>query len=476
MKEQVLHAMRWSLILKVIAQSGNWIMTILVMRMLTPDDYGIMAMAVAYYGFFFLLRDFGLSTALVQNRNATTDDFRNVLGLLILINLGFSAFGYLTAPIIAGFYGEADLVPLGQLISLGVLISALGIIPDTHLKREMMFKQRTMVETVSRLSSGLISLAMAYNGYGFWSLAAAYLLYQLFCAIGKFAVAPFWHLPSFSLKPIRKLMKFGGVISVHSIFSYIFTETDKFIIGKMLSATSLGLYEVARTTVSLPVVKLSEVIQAILLTTFSISGDKIATVSYQFSRALQVGTFIFFPVMFGISAIAPEVISVLLGEKWEPAVPLMVLLAIAVAFQSIEVLLNPTLNAIGKPSLTLSITIVNVIIVLPAILISTNWGIYGVCVAWVAAYPIALLINFARCMPHLDLSFLTVINHLSRPLMASFIMWTALYFCRNHLLADMGDLAWLGLAIPAGGLIYVVCSFLFNRDVFLYFAKLVVNR
>ena len=469
MKERIASAIKWSFFFKTGAQLGNWIITIWVMRLLEPEDYGRMALLIPVYGLLFLIKDFGLTPALVQKKELEAGLREKTFSIVLLGNLCLLALGLGISYLLAWFYGDPALVLLGQAISLVFLFTALEILPDAQLRREMRFKERSAVEASARLVSGAVALVLALSGMGVWALVAGYVLFLGLRAIGKAAICPF--RPGFvlSLAGLRGLLSFGGIMSLNQFCWHLYSELDKVLIGRFLTTASLGFYNVALSIVNIPLSKMSEVLNAVLMSSFADVQEDMSAIRYQFGKVLELAALVYFPVLFGISAIAPELITLLIGPKWQMAVPLMEILAILVALQALAALMAPVYLAIGRPQLALQATVTNLLIVMPAIVIGLNWGILGVCWAWLLSFPFAMMVNWHRGLKAWQMSLPQALACIARPFILSLAMWAGIKLLRMTAAAPIADWAWLLGAITGGAVFYLVGSLLVNGAAVRYF-------
>jgi len=203
-KTKVISGLRWSVSARFAGQLFNWAVTIIVIRLLNPADYGLMAMATVFSAFLYLFNTLGLDAILVQKKDLQEIDRRRVFGAVIMTNL-IIFFGLMvSAPFIADFFGESRLISIIRIEALSFLIAIFETLPIAKLERDIAFKHRSIVEFCSMLISSTSTLVLAYHGYGVWALVYGSLIYSASNTFGLNIIAPSWCLPSFSITKLSK--------------------------------------------------------------------------------------------------------------------------------------------------------------------------------------------------------------------------------------------------------------------------------
>ena len=262
-KAKVLSGLRWTISARFAAQLFNWVVTIIVIRLLNPEDYGILAMATIFIAFLMAVNTLGLDTSLVQKKDLTEAERKRIFGVAILVNLFFYIGLFFSAPFIANFFDEQQLVSIIRVLSFSFLIDIFLILPLAKLDREIAFKHRSIVEFVTTVLTSLSVLAFAYSGLGVWSLVYGALILHATKTIGLIFIAPSWCKPDFSLTGLKQHFLFGGFVSLERSLFRVYTESDKFICGRMMGADLLGHFSVASHLASLPIQKLAGLVQSI---------------------------------------------------------------------------------------------------------------------------------------------------------------------------------------------------------------------
>jgi teichuronic acid exporter len=307
---------------------------------------------------------------------------------------------------------------------------AFFVIPKATLTREMKFKEISIIESISALGTGLLTLTLAWLGYGVWSLVIGALFGIVVRTIGMNIVDPFLTWPSFNFGGFAEAAKFGGYISLNRILWYLYSKADVMIIGKILGKTDLGYYSVAMNLASLPLEKVGSIINQIGLPAYAKLQDNREQVASYAAKASRIISFVAFPVFFGISCVAPELVRLALGEKWLSAIFPLQLLALIVPLKSLSLSLSPAVNGLGRPDINVKVMAAASIIIPISILVGVKWGLVGVSIAWVISYSVWFIYMLTQSLPVLGLTLPRFIKTLTRPLFVGIAMFAVVYAVR----------------------------------------------
>lgn len=421
----VAKAVRWSGMSRAVAQLFRWAMTLMVIRILGPEDYGLMALSVASFNLIFTVYEMGLTPAVVQSKTLEDGDAGRVAGLVVLISVGICLAMLIAAPWIAGLFDEPALIDILRLMSLALPTFALAAVPYAMLERNLDFKTIAILHMITELCAATITLALALAGFGVWSLVYGYLAHTLLHAGLVFFVCPPGCLPSFRLKGTRRFVNFGGMIVVQRIVSAVYRNADVFILGRATNVETVGLYSVALEFSTMPLRKITPVVNSIAFASFSrIQDDKVLIAQY-LEKAFRCLLLIGLPVFAGISSAAPEITAVILGPNWSAvALPLQLLCLVA----PIRLLADPlqqTLNGIGQARLALQNTLTIAITLIIAFAIGAQYGSIGICLAWLIALPAAFFVVLIRSAPCTGMTIGRFLRLIMPPVTSCLLMYLA---------------------------------------------------
>jgi teichuronic acid exporter len=462
---RVLSALRWTASAKLLGQLLSWSMTIIVIRLLTPTDYGLMAIAMVFIAFLSIVDDLGLAAALIQRKELNTLLIRQIFTLLLLVNVLFLILLFTAAPVIAAFYETPRLIPMIQVLSLRFLLVPFTMIPEALLERELDLKRRSINDFAAALTGAVTTLTLAYADWQVWALVWGQIATSLSRTIGLIVISPFHEFrPTTSLSGMRSSIIFGSQVGIERLLWFFYSRSDVMIASKLLGKDLLGTYNVAMHLASLPMQKISGLINQVALPAFSriqLSPDKVA--SY-FLKVVRIMSFLAFPTMWGISCISEELVVLLLGEAWQPAALPLQILSLVIPIRMLNNLLPSVLQGLGRADLAVSNLLIASIIMPLAFLIGCRWGLLGISLVWSVAFPIVFLIVLWRTLPILGISVRDFIQALARPLLASVGMYIIATSAKHFLSAELNVFFVLLVMILTGAGAYLFLIWKIHRD------------
>lgn len=449
-----------------------WCSTIIVIRLLEPSDYGLMAMSVTFITLLTLLSEFGFGAAIIQTKTITNIQLKQLFGLIILFSVVGWLISYVAAPYISLFYNEQKLTLLVRVIGINFFLIALFVVPQSLLIRDMNFKSKAKVDLSAQVGGSVVTLLMAYNDMGVWSLIGGIIGIHTVKAIGYNIVVSKFFLPSFKFTESIKLAKFGSLLTGDRLLFYIFTQSDKIIVGKVLGDVFLGFYNVALNLASIPAEKIIPIVTQVTFASYSRIQDDLQRINRGILRSVRVMAIVSFPIFYGMAGVAPEAIPLLIGDKWLESIVLFQLVCLTLPLKAISFIFPPAVFAIHKPKVNLVNMMITASVMLISFIIGVQWGLIGLCLAWLIAYPLVFLIVTIRCLKVLGLSAKIVFREILFPFITSVAMLLALYASR-YLLHSMHQLQLLMLLIIIGTAIYLILVVVFKKEIFSELLQLV---
>lgn len=462
--EKVGTALRWSTAARLAGVGISWIMTIIVIRLLSPSDYGVLAMAVILPSAFFLLNDLGLDVVLVQHREPGELLRRQVFGVVITINLLCALILVLGAPMIANFFAEPILVPILRVLSLQFVVLVFDTLPRARLGQRLDFRSQSLISVTSTWLGGVVTLALAWTGFGVWALVWGRLVSTVTHTIGLNLVAPSFHWPMFSLAAVRRSLSFGGIVTLERAAWQLFNDADKVIGGKLWSGATLGLYTVAQDLATMPLHRTGGLIVAIGLPAFSQVQDRLNEVRFYLLKATRITSVISFPIFIGMVLTASEAVVLVLGPQWLDAAPILQILALVMPLRMVTMLLSPVLWGIARPGLSATNMVIAAVVIPIACLVGAQWGAVGMAMAWLAAYPLVFVVTVHRSGEALGLRVRDFMQAMRWPALASLAMAAAVIGMRWLLPSSAGVALSLLVLVPVGALTYVGVLLAFHRS------------
>ncbi len=442
LRVRVISALRWSIIGRFISQVATWSVTIFVIRLLSPDDYALMAVAATVLGFSELLREFGLGVAIIQRDDLQEDELRSIFGLVILSHLSLVTLIYFMAPVVANFFDEERLVLIIRVASLQLILFMFIVIPDALMERAMRFKWISLVDSIAMIVSSLVTLGMAYTGFGVWALIAGQFAMALITTIGILIGEPYLKWPSFKFRRIRSFVSFS------------------------LKNTVLGLYTVAYNLATLPMHKISGMLSNVALPAYSEIKNDILEVKSKFLFTIEASSLIFFPILWGLSSVADDFVVVLLGSKWSPAIIVMQLIPLIIPMQMTWPLTRPALIGIGRADLQLLSLMTNTVCFISSVLIGSIWGLSGVCFGMILGFLLSYYINHRRFLPIMNTSFVEFGRAMVPAALMALVMYIAVIAAKLTVLNSIDPIHRLYLSVIIGVIVYSGLLVTFKRSAF----------
>lgn len=350
----------WNIIEKVAVQGIGFILNIILARLLTPNDYGIVGMLTIFLTFSNVFIDSGFSRALIQKQDRTENDYSTVLIFNIVISIIIYIILFFASPAIAQFYKTPELLQLQRVFFLVIILNSLTVVQNAQLQINVDFKHIAIINSVSVIISGIIAIIAAYNGLGPFALVIQTLSKALISAIMFWVIGKWVPKTGFSKKSFKNLFGFGSKLLVSGLLSTTITNVYNLVIGKVYNPASLGYYTRAQ---QFPEITSGTIASVLNTTTFPLMSslqnnkDELANT---LKKLIKMTSMIVFPAMIGLACLSEPIILVLLGEKWLPASNLLFWISLSYIFTPLSILNMNVLNAIGRSDLFLKIDLIKI--------------------------------------------------------------------------------------------------------------------
>ncbi|MBT2533497.1 lipopolysaccharide biosynthesis protein [Arthrobacter sp. ISL-48] len=357
--------------------------TIVLARLLSPQEYGLVALALVLMAYAETIADAGVAQALVYLPR-TGIIARSALLISVLLGLALASAAVLAAPLIAGLFDLPDVAPLVQVLGLSVLATSCGAVPEALLRRDLLFKQLTAAPIIRATTMGTVTLLLAFGGHGAWSLAvgtaAGSVAYAATCWFLVRERAP-WQIWRVGKDALRDNMKYGAPVAGSSLLARLIFDVDYLIIGLLLGAQALGFYTLAFRLPETLILNIFFVLSTVLFPLYAQVRSDPERLRDGYLKSVQIQSLYGVTAGVGLAVLAPILIPLLFGEKWADAVLPLVFLALYAAARSLGAGANDVYKALGRPGLSIGISVVRLVILVPALLFATQWGIIGVACA-----------------------------------------------------------------------------------------------
>lgn len=397
--QKILSGTRWVAMLRLTTQTFSWISTIIVVRFISPQDYGLNTMLEAPLELMLLLSTLGLDVALVQSKRLEQDIVRSAFGWLLIINGALFLAYFFGGPLLAAYFNEPSLSALAKTLAFVFLLAPFRVIPNAQLDRELKFKLKAQVELVSTVCATILTLTLAILGAGVWALVIGVLVNRGLQALLLMLRHPWFVLPTFNIKIAGQLIAFGGITAAAGAVTLISGKLVHFIAGPELGAAKLGLYAVSMQFALLPLAKFMSMINPSLLPAFSKFQDQRELASHYLEKSLGIVSLAIFPAVIGMACIADTFVTTVLGTRWSEAALPLALLSLLMPLRMITLFLRPVMTSMGRADLAFKSSLTLLCILPPLALFGVQYGVVGLVISWLVAEPIVTL-NTMRMSRH----------------------------------------------------------------------------
>jgi O-antigen/teichoic acid export membrane protein len=386
---------------RLTAQVFQWGVTLVVARLLVPDDYGMMTTGAVFVGLADTLAGAGVGKALIQRKKLSDADLAQCFSLSLILAATLYAGLFALAPLAAAFLAKPDFTPFLRVLALLLLLVPICSVTNAQLERDLQLGKQSVIQVGAALVQAVLVLSLASAGLGYWALATGALLTRCI------EVGSLWYLAGWRPRVVLpdgeavELLRYGIHVSSGALLWFVYTNADFAVVGALLGTSMLGYYSLAFQLVSLPVEKLSATINQVMFAVFCKIQDDRARVRNWYLRLTILMTFVGAPTLAGLALVAEDGIPLLLGERWRDAVlPFRLLCPVGVLMMA-SAGLHQVFGALGRPDLTMKYSAASAVL-FPAsfLLMGSAYGLVGVCIVWLVLYP-AMFIGLVHLTRHL---------------------------------------------------------------------------
>lgn len=472
-KKQATGSVLWSAVERFSVQGVQYVINILIARILLPSDYGVIAMLNIFLALFQTVIDGGFGNALIRKKTSTEADFSTVFYFNFAVSVGLYALLYFSAPFIALFYEVPDLEQVAKVVGITLIINSLGLVQQTRLAIALNFKAQAIASFLAVIGSGTIGVVMAYQGYGVWALVWHTLINN------SLRVALLWTLARwiptlvFSMDSFRALFSFGSKLLISALMHTIYTNLYTLIIGKKFAATELGFFNRAANLAQFPSSNFTNIIVRAVYPIQCRMQDDPEQLHRMFLAYLRMASFIIFPIMVALCVMAEPLFIVVLTDKWLPAAPIFQLLCIAYMWDPVMKINHNMLNVKGRSDYFLRAEIYKKIVAVAILLSTLPFGVMAMCAGLVVYAFVDMLIITHYVKKVTDISTIDQAKSLLPVALLTLTMGALIFFI---MFLMERPLLKLGVGVAAGVVYYGAASFIFKFKEFDQLLAIIRNR
>ena len=427
-KRKVISSLVWKFLERGGVQGVQFILSVILARLVSPSDYGIIALLLVFIQIANVFIQTGFSTALVQKKDSDDIDFSSVFFMSLFVASILYIILFFAAPFVAKFYNYSNLIILLRVLSITLFFGAINSIQNAYVSKTMRFKCLFLSNIIAVSISGIIGIIFAYNDFGIWALVFQQLSNIFLSCVVLWFSAKWRPKFVFSFSRLKCLFSFGWKLLCSSLLDVIFKNIYNLVIGKTYSTEQLGVFDRGQQFPKVIATNLDGSIQGVMFPTLSAYNDDVLIVKKICRRAISSSAFILMPCMIGLAAIAKPLVEILLTDKWLPCVPFMQLSCIAFVFYPIHTANLTAINALGRSDISLKLEVIKKSIAIITLIVTIPLGIYAMAIGQVIQ---TIIISFINAYPNkklMDYSYFEQIKDLMPSFILSMTMGVIVWF------------------------------------------------
>jgi len=459
LKKRTIKGVAWTSLDQVATLGFSFVIGVILARLLSPSDYGLLAMIAIFNAIAFAFINSGFGNALIRKPDLTEDDNSTAFYFNVVAGVVMTGVMWLIAPSAAMFYDKPILTQLLRVEGLLLIISSFTIVQNAQLSRALNFKAKMIINVSSQVIGGIVAIIAAYHGFGVWSLVIQHIASGIIRLISLWVISPWrprgrWNRSSFGY-----LWGYGSKLLVSGLLDTIYTNIYPIVIGKVYSPADLGQYTRAQGYASLPSQGLTSVLQQVTFPVLSQIQEDDVRLASSYRRLLRFSVFLVFPIMMVMAALARPLVISLVTDKWSQCVPYLQLICFASMWYPVHAINLNLLQVKGRSDLFLRLEIIKKAIVTIAIFICVPFGIMGICIGSVCTSIICLAINTYYTGKLIHVGFVRQMKDMTPTLLASLAMSAVVYIAVLYL---QNDVVKLVVGIPMGVVVYLLIAKVFR--------------
>jgi len=473
LKQNVFSNVIWRFAERTGAQLVGFIVSIVLARILSPSDYGIVALVSVFTTIMQVFVDTGLGNALIQKKDADDVDFSTVFYTNIAFCLVLYLIIFISAPLIAKLYNNEALTAVTRVLGLTIVISGVKNVQQAYVSRKMIFKKFFFATLVGTIGAGVLGITLAINGAGVWALVAQQIFNLTVDTIILWITVKWRPKKFFSFTRLKELFSYGWKLLVSSIIDTVYNNVRQLIIGKFYSSSDLAYYNKAKQFPELIVNNVNTSIDSVLLPTMSREQENKEKVRTMTRRAIKTSIYIMAPLMMGLAFTANNVIKILLTDKWSASVPYLIVFAITYMFWPVHTANLNAIKAMGRSDLFLKLEIIKKAVGVILLLLTFRISVWAMALSFLISGVISQIINAWPNRKLLNYSYLQQFKDILPSIVLAVVMGIIVYLI-NFL--RLPTLVTLIIQIVLGAIIYIGGSALLKFESFSYVIDILKHR
>lgn len=382
LRARTVRGVTWTGLGQAGSQALGFLGTLVLARLLSPEDFGLLGMVVVFTGFLALFQNLGLGPAVVQDRSLSHRQLSGIFWVNLLFSLVLATLAVAVAPVVGRFYHRPTAVPIMVVLAVTFPLSAVAMVPGSLLTRDMRFQGLSIVDVAAQAMGLGLGIGLAVAGFGVWALVWQQVAAAAVGAVAKWAIAGWRPSLALPLRSIRAPLGFGVRLQAGSVLNWATRNTDDLLVGRFVGAPALGVYQMAYRLMLWPIQNVSRVVGQVMFPALSAMGGDTRRVGRAFLRGTGVVALVSFPLMVGAWVVADTAIPLVLGARWAPVVPVFEILCGLGLIQSVATNTGWIFLSQGRADTRLRLQLFMAPLLVASFVVGLQWGIVGVAGAY----------------------------------------------------------------------------------------------
>lgn len=455
LKKKTVKGVAWTSLDQVVSLSFGFVIGVILARLLSPSDYGLLAMIGVFNAIAGTFVNSGFGGALIRKPDLIEDDNTTAFTFNIVLAIVMVGMIWLIAPWVAKFYDKPILSSLLRVEGFLLIVSSLRIVQNSQLSRALNFKAKMIINVTSQVIAGVVAILAAYRGFGVWSLVIQHFVSSITGLVLLWIISPWRPRGKWNKLSFRYLWGYGSKLLASGLLDTIYTNIYPIVIGKFYSAADLGQYTRANGYAAMPSQGLTGVLQQVTFPVLSQIQKDDGRLANSYRRMLRFTVFLVFPIMIGMATLAYPLVISLVTDKWAQCVPYLQIICFASMWYPVHAINLNLLQVKGRSDLFLRLEVIKKVIITIAIFVCVPFGVMGICIGSVCTSLICLAINTYYTGKLIHVGFFRQMMDMTPTLFASFAMGATIYIA---VLPFDNNINKLAIGIPVGFLVYLVIA------------------
>lgn len=464
-KNKTISNLIWRFAERCGAQGVSFVVSILLARLLAPEDYGLIALVTVFTSVLQVFVDSGLGNALIQKKDADDLDFSTVFYVNCLFCIVLYIGLFIAAPFIAAFYGKSELTPVVRVLGLTLIISGVKNVQQAYISRNLMFKKFFFATLGGTIGAGVLGIVLAYYGVGVWALVAQQLFNISVDTVILWFTVKWRPKKVFSFSRLKKLYSYAWKLLLANLVNTIYQDIRQLIIGKVYSSKDLAYYNRGKQFPDFIVTNINSAINSVLFPVLSSSQSNVQQLKVMTRRAIKTSSYIMWPLMIGLMVVGEPVIKLLLTDKWIPAYPYLCIFCLIKGFEPIHTANLNAIKAMGRADIVLKLEIAKKTVGILIILYTMRISVWAIALGSMVYTIYAGVLNALPNQKLIGYSYNEQIKDILGSFLLSLVMGGVVYLVY---LLRLPIVISLFLQVLVGIVVYIALSILFKVESFKY--------